>query len=218
MAKSKETDYLKALRDAEIREIKRYEKITNNPMTSDPDREHFIDLITKLKQKHAEEDYKSYQLKKLERGEASATKRKSKQDLINAEKARFGRNYFARDYISGMTDWTASAVIRKPFNRSGLRNELVSRGYTDISSGMPAADYKNKTGNLVKGRVKGTLDIGGVSGSLLKGKMTDALIPRKYAPGYNLGSGNTGIGSGNVIMPVGVLKIKKRGGKFNIYS
>lgn len=118
-------------------------------------------------------------------------------------------NYQARDFTSHITSWTASQVIRKPYNRSGLRSEFVSRGYTDADSGMPAADYKNRTTNLVKGRVKGTLDIG--SAKVKKG-LTPSIVPNLN---FILGNpASSQIGSGNVIMPIAVMKWKKRGGKF----
>ncbi len=88
---------------------------------------------------------------------------------------------------------------------------------------MPSADYKNTTGNLVKGRVRGTLDIGGPTlgfSTISRGKLTtkSRIAPTLFDISPSLGSGNTGLGSGTVIMPIGLIKVKKRSGRFNVYS
>jgi hypothetical protein len=155
--------------------------------------------------------------------EESEKQELTKKQLAQAERDRFGRNYQAKDYASHIYAHTSSQVIRKPFNRSGLRNEWQARMYRDSTSGMPAADYKNTTSNLVLGRVKGTLDIGGPrlkTVTTTKGKLStkNRVAPNLFDLNISLGSGNTGLGSGSVIMPVGLVKIKKRGGRFNPYS
>lgn len=174
---------------------------------------------TRLKggQKRALHEYeiKTREYEKIEARERKDAEReaiaKKKRDAYLAQRD-FNRgigNYQARDYSSHITSWTASQVIRKPYNKSGLRMEFVSRGYTDETSGLPSADYRNRTTNLVKGRVKGTLDIG--SAKVKKG-LTPSIVPNLN---FILGNpANSQIGSGNVIMPIAVMKWKKRGGKF----
>jgi len=171
-------------------------------------------------QKRAIHEYemKSREYEKIQESERKAAEKEAiarkKQNAYLAQQ-EFNKgigNYQARDFTSHITSWTASQVIRKPFNRSGLRMEFVSRGYTDPTSGLPSADYKNRTTNLVKGRVRGTLDIGDSSKKASNSNLTPSVTPNLN---YILGNpANSGIGSGNVIMPIAVMKFKKRGGKF----
>lgn len=157
------------------------------------------------------ESLKSSEQKERARSIAAQNRRLAEQDA-RTYKEGFG-NYQARDYVGHVIHATGQVVIRKPFNKSGLRNVFQSRGYIDRDSGMPAADYKNMTTNLVKGRVRGTLDIGGSSKKVSKNGLTPSIVPNL---GYILSApSNSQIGSGQVIMPVvGMLKFKKRGGKF----
>jgi hypothetical protein len=125
---------------------------------------------------------------------------KKEESLTRLEKARFGRNYFARDWINNVTNWTASSIaVKKPFNAVGLRMELVSPGYAG-KTGMPSAptgDVERRTRKASRGYVGGSLSVGV--------KSTVNLKPRVSAVLLDLNP----IGRGDVIMPQ-VLKIKKR--------
>lgn len=137
-------------------------------------------------------------VKKFESEERKKKEEYTQKQLINAEKERFGRNYFARDYISGITDWTATSVGRKkPFNVVGLRMEWVSPGHVE-PSGLPGVPTPNK-------RKTQRLAYGVVGGNKFGGNIKIDVTPKIHDVSLLFKP----IGRGEVIMP-NVLKFKKR--------
>jgi hypothetical protein len=136
----------------------------------------------------------------------------SKRDREEMMRAIPGTNYQAKNYIRPSIKWTASQVIRKPYSPGGTRMEFVSRGYTG-PSGFPELwnRWSDTTGTTTQGRVKGNLSIG--SRKTTKNGLTPAIVPNL---GYILNAPvGSKLGKGDVIMPtIGVLKFKKRGGRF----
>jgi hypothetical protein len=133
--------------------------------------------------------------------------KKKKRQRENEERVRFARNYFARDYVQNITNWTAAKERPKgyEYTRSGLRMEAVSKGFTDPQSGLLAVDTatQQRKGSLVTS--KGSLRIG--TGSLISG--FNAGVANMKLPINNVTLGLR-FGKGDVIMPSQVLKFKKR--------
>jgi hypothetical protein len=144
---------------------------------------------------------------KFKRETARAEKQLKKRQRLNAERVRFARNYFARDYVQNITNWTAAKERPKgyEYTRSGLRMEAVSKGFTDPQSGLLAVDTatQQRKGSLVTS--KGSLRIG--TGSLISG--FNAGVANMKLPINNVTLGLR-FGKGDVIMPSQVLKFKKR--------
>lgn len=136
-----------------------------------------------------------------------AEDKKKKRQRENEERVRFARNYFARDYVQNITNWTAAKERPKgyEYTRSGLRMEAVSKGFTDPQSGLLAVDTatQQRKGSLVTS--KGSLRIG--TGSLISG--FNAGVANMKLPINNVTLGLR-FGKGDVIMPSQVLKFKKR--------
>jgi len=183
-----------------------------------------LSLLNKAREREDIREQERKNLEIIERRKYRAEEKgeETKKQREQAERDRFARNYQARDYIGHVTNWTASQVVRKKFNRNGIRigGEWQSRGYTDRISGMPAVDntWSQTTRGVTRGTVKGSLTIGNTP--LSKGKLStkNRIAPSLPEISTGLGSGSTGLGSGSVVMPLGLIKIKRRGGKYNVYS
>lgn len=169
---------------------------TNQPYSKKDLEEVRADINRKRKIKQGKEDIiRRMKIKNEAIDKINAT---SVKQMENAEKERFGRNYFARDYIGGVTGWTGTAVGRKPkFNQIGLRMEWVSPGYVG-PSGLPAIPTigRRKSQNLSMG-------IGTFSGFGVRN------IDVRPNSNPNLSLIFQPVGKGEVIMPQ-VLKFKKR--------
>jgi hypothetical protein len=151
-----------------------------------------------------------YGMNKMAIAQAKAEQRQKNRDEML--RAIPGTNYQAKNYIRPSIKWTASQVIRKPYSPGGTRMEFVSRGYTG-PSGFPELwnRWDDTTGTTTLGRVKGNLSIG--SRKTTKSGLTPTIVPNL---GFILNAPvGSKLGKGDVIMPVvGMLKFKKRGGRF----